>query len=234
MSAVLTYGPGTALSYRSGGHHLGLRRTERRLIDVTAQRGRRPQTGIQLHYGRIEQDEITVVDAIPVTTCARTLLDLAAVLDQNRLEQAINQAEILDLFDATELNRLIDRYPHRRGIRTLRAALGADFTGITRSDLEDLFVDFVHRQRLPMPELNVPMRLDGSWIEVDCVWRRQRVIVEADGRTTHHTRAAFENDRRRDRALQVRGWRVLRVTSRQLTSDRESLAADLRKLLTYT
>ncbi len=231
MAAVLTYGPGAAASYRSAAHHLGLRRTDRELIEVTARRGRRPQPGIQIHYDRIEKDEITVVDAIPVTRCARTLLDLAGALNQHRLEQAINQAEVHRLFDANELGFLIKRYPRRRGLKTLRAILGAEPHGITRSDLEDLFVDFIHHERLPMPELNVNVWLGDRWIEADCLWRRQRVIVEVDSRGVHDTQGSFESDRARDRALQVLGWRVIRITWRQLQHEADAIAADLRRLL---
>jgi very-short-patch-repair endonuclease len=67
--------------------------------------------------------------------------------------------------------------------------------------------------------------------ECDCVWREQRVAVELDSRTVHDTSAAFERDRARDRALQAAGWRVVRVTWRQLHGEPDGLAADLRRIL---
>jgi len=63
------------------------------------------------------------------------------------------------------------------------------------------------------------------------VWRGPRVIVELDGRATHHTTLAFDNDRERDRILMAHGWRVMRVTWRQPCRDPEALAYDLRTLL---
>jgi very-short-patch-repair endonuclease len=68
-------------------------------------------------------------------------------------------------------------------------------------------------------------------MEVDAAWRRQRLIVELDGYAFHGTRAAFERDRARDRRLAAKGWRVLRVTWRDVEHRKEELAADLRALL---
>jgi very-short-patch-repair endonuclease len=68
-------------------------------------------------------------------------------------------------------------------------------------------------------------------MECDCVWRPQRLIVELDGRATHDTAAAFERDRARDRLLQAAGWRVVRITWRQLHHDEDRIFADLRELL---
>jgi hypothetical protein len=231
MAAVLASGTAAALSYRSAAHHIGIRRTDRTLIEVTASRGRRPQSGIQLHYDPLAPDEITVHEGIPVTTCARTLLDLASVLDRHRLERAIIQAEVLEIFNAGAIALLLDRHPRHRGASLLRAALDANPQGITRSDLEDLFVDFRHRYCLPIPELNASIWLGDRWIEVDCLWRPQRVIVELDSHTFHGTGTSFESDRARDRELQARGWRVIRVTWRQLHQEADSLAADLCRLL---
>jgi very-short-patch-repair endonuclease len=78
--------------------------------------------------------------------------------------------------------------------------------------------------------LNALLELDGRWIEADCLWRTQRVIVELDGGKAHRTRSAFESDRERDRRLQAAGWRVIRVTWRQM-DDSKAILDDLRKLL---
>jgi very-short-patch-repair endonuclease len=88
------------------------------------------------------------------------------------------------------------------------------------------------KHKLPKPTLNVPLQLGSDWIEVDCLWRDQRVIAELDGHAAHGTRAAFERDRNRDRALQALGWRTVRVTWRQLHEHESAVVADLRRLLT--
>jgi very-short-patch-repair endonuclease len=78
------------------------------------------------------------------------------------------------------------------------------------------------------------MALRGRFVEVDCLWRRHRLIAELDGHHTHATSMAFERDRARDRALSVEGWRVIRITWRQLRDQAQELEEDLRVLLRST
>jgi very-short-patch-repair endonuclease len=128
---------------------------------------------------------------------------------------------------------LIERYPGRRGVGRLRAVLERAEAGltITRSRLEDLFRDFVQAAGLPGPRFNDRVQVAGGWIEVDCLWRSRRLVVELDGHAFHSTVEDFERDRARDRALTTAGWRVARVTWRQLHEAPGELSADLRRLL---
>ena len=75
------------------------------------------------------------------------------------------------------------------------------------------------------------MPVGDRWFEVDCLWRAERLIVELDGRTFHYTAAAFERDRERDRLLLAAGWRVIRITWRQLIREPARLVRDLRAVL---
>ena len=63
------------------------------------------------------------------------------------------------------------------------------------------------------------------------MWREARLIVEVDGYAFHSSRSAFERDRRRDAALAGSGWRVVRVTWRQLTDEPEAVVATLAAAL---
>jgi very-short-patch-repair endonuclease len=74
----------------------------------------------------------------------------------------------------------------------------------------------------------------GDHGELDATWEDARLVVELDGYATHGTRRAFEAHRARDRALQVAGWRVVRITWRQLTTDADTIARQLRSLLRDT
>jgi predicted transcriptional regulator of viral defense system len=228
MAAVLAAGPGAALSHRSAAALWDLRRGGPSRIEVSVGRQRRPRSGITVHHVPLPPDETTVVDGIPVTTVARTLLDLAGVLPQPQLERAIERAEALRYADSPSLDALLHRYPTRPGTRTLRQIRARGITPtFTRSELEDRFLAFADAHGLPRPETNVWL---GD-IEVDFLWRAERLIVELDGRETHLTAAAFERDRARDRALQAAGWRVVRITWRQLHEEAGALAKDLARLL---
>jgi len=232
MAAVLAAGPGAALSHRSAATLWGLRRPVATAVELTAGSHRR-RPGIRAHRASLAPDEVTISNAIPVTTVPRTLLDLAAVVPRRELERAINEAEVLRLTDSLCLDDLIRRYPRRHGVAALRMVLAAGRAGfgVTRSELEDRFLEFLDRAGLPRPEVNAIVEARGRRFEVDCVWRRQRLIVELDGRMAHGTGTAFERDRSRDRRLMVAGWRALRITWRQLLDEPDVIEADLRRLL---
>jgi very-short-patch-repair endonuclease len=231
LAAVLAGGEGAVLSHRSAAALWGFGAAVH--LDVTAPDTHRVRPGIQIHSSRLPPDEVTVERAIPLTTVPRTILDLAAVVQADQVERAINEAEFRRLTDPLSLADLVARYPGRRGIRTIKAILYRlrDGATITRSELESRFLAFLRTTGLPLPSLNTWLRLGARSIECDCVWRVQRLVVELDGHAAHHTTAAFERDRARDRALNARGWRTVRVTWRQLHQEPEALAVDLRKLL---
>jgi very-short-patch-repair endonuclease len=103
--------------------------------------------------------------------------------------------------------------------------------GITQSDLEEVFVEFLDEYGLPRPRLNATLPVRGRLLRPDCMWSEQRLLAELDGREAHGTDKAFESDRWRDRILLVEGWRSTRITWRQLRDERDQIAADLRGLL---
>jgi len=233
IAAVLAVGPGGALSHRSAAALWGMRETARGRVDVTVPRMLRSRSAIQVHLARLAADELTVARGIPVTIPARTLLDLAAVVGPRALERAIDEAEVLRLTSALSLADLVGRHPGRRGVPAIRRILDAGRVGatITRSELEDRLLALLDGAGLPRPDVNARVEIAGGWVEADCVWRAGGLVVELDGYASHGTRSAFERDRARDRALQVAGWRVVRVTWRQLHERPDAVASELRMLL---
>ena len=194
-------------------------------IDVTTTRQLRPRPGIRIH--RTRQLEATRRDEIPLTTPARTLLDLATHLDERALARAIEEAQLLRITTPAQLTSLNARSSGRHGARALTTALQqAHDPRLTRSEAERRFLDLIRAARLPAPETNV--RVAGY--EVDFLWRAQRLVVEVDGFAYHSSRAAFERDRRKDAALQAAGLRVVRVTYRQIADEREVLIARIATL----
>ena len=167
---------------------------------------------------------MTTNAGIPVTTLARTLLDLTDVVPRQALKRAINESEYLQPLDMTALRAVVDRNPGRRGATLLKAA--DEPPNLTRSDLEDRLLALCARHDLPMPLTNQVV----CGHEVDAHWPSTKLVVELDGYAAHTTRRAFQNDRERDRLLVRAGYRPVRVTDRDLR-DETALAGELRELL---
>ena len=144
----------------------------------------------------------------------------------------MEQAEALRLADSTPLAALVARYPGRRGTAVLKEILRSESraAGITRSELEDRFLRFLADRGLPAPRTNVSLQIGEDWIEADCVWSDERVVVELDSWSHHGSKGAFRRDRTRDRRLKVAGWEPIRVTSWDLDQDAERLETDLLAL----
>ena len=229
MAAVLAYGAGAVLSHRSAAALWGIRPSSRRTEDVTSPHGSRAtRPGITVHRTRrLAASDRDVEDGIPVTNVARTLLDLAEVLHPAGLAHAIEATERLRLFDLRSIESVMARNPGRRGLRPLRSALAVyREPSITRSGLERRFLRVCREAGLPPPETNVRI----ADLEVDAVWREDRLAVELDS-GYHATTAAFERDRVRDATLQLAGYRIVRITDRRLEHRRDEVTDTLRSLL---
>jgi very-short-patch-repair endonuclease len=164
-------------------------------------------------------EEVTIKDGVPVTTVARTLLDLADVLDTRALRRAITEAEYRNLYDHTAVIAVVEMNPGRRTKKLMTAATEGKLHR-TRSPLEDRFVRMLERWGVEDPECNV--HLEGY--EVDFLWRGVSLAVELDGLDAHGTRDALRRDRRKDRTLWRAGVRVMRLTSDALNAEDEVLA----------
>jgi hypothetical protein len=214
LAAVLACGPGAALSHGSGAALWEIRQSNSALVDVTVptRAGRIRRKGIRIHRsGRLAPEEVTIRSGIPVTTVARTLLDLADVLDPQALRRAVTEAEYTNRFDLPSLNAVVESNPGRRSRKLMTAALEGRHHR-TRSPLEDRFLAFIERWGVEEPESNV--WLEGY--EVDFIWTRVGLVVELDGVAAHGTHRAINADRLRDRVLWRRGIRTMRLTSEAL------------------
>jgi hypothetical protein len=235
MAAVLACGPDAVLSHRSAAALHGLRSSGSSRIDVTVPRRTRQKPGLRTHSSKtLTRADITTVNGIRCTTVARTLLDMAGVIDRRQLERALDQAEILHVFDLTAIDEQIARHPTRRGAKKLQAILEEHYVGSTPTwnDFEEAFLALTRRSGLPDPECNLLLDLhDGDHpIRVDFAWPEQRIAVEADSKRFHLTQQGFENDRRRDQRLTAADWRALRTTWRQIHYAPAELEETLRTL----
>ena len=227
-AAVLACGPEAALGYQSAAAFHGIRQTARRDIDVlTPRRGRKGHDGIDLHRVRtLDPRDVTVIDHIRVTTVARTLVDLAGILDEPGLEKAIQQSEMRNLLDLHATLDAIERANGRRGTSVLRDLLD-DSRPPSMNEIEQRFFDLCRTAGLPLPQTQVPV---GPYV-VDFLWPEHRVVVETDGAKVHRTRRAFETDKVKAADLAVYGLTLIPVTWRRLTRRPHEIEATLRAVL---
>jgi very-short-patch-repair endonuclease len=153
-------------------------------------------------------------------------VDIAGEVSRERLEQALIRAERQGQLDWAALRKSASGKP---GTRKLRAVIDQfdPLAPQANDGIERTFLRLIRKANLPKPEVNV-------WIhnhEVDFFWREQRLIVELDSREFHLTPAAFENDRRRDIALQALGYTVIRITHRRLIEEPAAVIRELRYFL---
>jgi very-short-patch-repair endonuclease len=228
MAAALAGGPEALLSHTSAGGLWGMIDPVPGPVHVTASGGGHRRIGIVFHRADDLGEIRRVRDRIPVTTPTRTVLDLAAVLSTRRLGRAIERADRHGLLEVAELVQLCEASTGLKGTGRLSSLLAQHrpFPD-TRSELERRFLRLCRDAGLPRPAVNVPVK----GLEVDCVWLPQRLVVELDGYAFHGDRRSFERDRQRDAALQLGGYRVVRVTHRRLAHEPEAVVAEVRVLL---
>jgi very-short-patch-repair endonuclease/predicted transcriptional regulator of viral defense system len=207
MAAVLCAGPAAVLSHRSAAALWGLMKPSAHPTEVTAT-AERKHPGLRTHVTSLTAADRTIHDGIPVTSVARTLLDLAAVAP-GRLDRALEESERLELFDLREVEELLARSRGRRGVARLRIALAVYREPVfSRSELERRFLRLVRRESLPL----LAMNCNVAGHEVDALWPEEQLIVELDGYEYHRTRRAYEDDRLRDDNLALAGHDVVRLT----------------------
>jgi hypothetical protein len=208
MAAVLALGDGAVVSHRSAAalwDLLPANPTAAIDISVPGESGRKKRLGIRLHRCiSLEPTAVTRRYGIPVTTPARTIVDLRHLVSDRELRRAVRQAELL-------------------GLHIGSAAVSDG----TRSELEFRFLELCRRNGIPAPAVNV--RIGG--LIVDFVWNEPRLIVETDGYKYHRGRIAFEDDRARDLKLRALGYDVIRLTYHQVVDRPDDVRVAMRRAL---
>lgn len=227
-AAVLAAGPGAALCDLPAALHWELleRGDERPHVVVRGSGGRRRRPGCTVHVSPgLGARDVVEWRGVPVTTVARTLVDLARTRDEALLKAAVRGAERRRRIDVGTLRSEVAGRPHDVGAARLARLLRRYApVGLSESDLEAAFLELcaVHGLPLPVQQVRRPgMRLDFLWPEA-------RLVVEVDGRETHDTAIAFADDRRRDRALVAAGFTVLRFTWAEVVHEPALVAREVR------
>jgi very-short-patch-repair endonuclease len=226
IAAVYSCGDEALASHRAAAGLWGLLRGAQP-IEVTAPRGCKPKDGFILHRSRlIHPADRALIHNIPVTSLARTIVDLADVLPEERLADAVHESEVKRLFDLRAIEQILERLPGRKGRHKLTRVLTAykDVQPFTRSRAERLVLRMCENHGLPTPSTN-------RWVgahEVDFYWPAAKLVLEFDGSAVHRTTKAFYDDRKRDRFLAAQGIHVVRATERDELS---ALAGELLQIL---
>jgi very-short-patch-repair endonuclease len=227
--ALLYLRQDSVISHRAAAGLWGLI-PEPELVQVTVigrHVGSRP--GLRLHrVAGLDIRDVRILDGLPVTSPARTLIDFASEADEAQLLRAVAEGRVAGLINDADLTAAIARCPRRPGTGRLNLVRRQEVgRAPTRSDAERLLLSVVRKAELPEPMVNV--RLLG--FEVDFLWREARLVIEMDGYAAHGHRGAFEKDRRRDQVLIAAGYRVIRVTWRQLCEEPVAVVARIAQAL---
>ncbi|HTW11714.1 MAG TPA: type IV toxin-antitoxin system AbiEi family antitoxin domain-containing protein [Solirubrobacteraceae bacterium] len=235
MAAALQLRGNAAVSGPAAAAVWGLLETVPETVELTVVgRNARPQPGLRIRrVPTLDHRDVRWKAGIPLTAPARTLIDLAAARpDPLELENALAQALHRSLTTGAQIRAALERAPGRPGsamLRTLTAALAGAHTdpARTRSVYERKLLELIVAAGLPKPVTNVPV----AGHEVDMLWPEHKLVVEFDGFAFHHDRKAFETDRLRDQHLVVAGYRVIRITARQLDQAPFAVIANLAAAL---
>jgi len=226
MAAVLACGEGAVLSHGSAATLWGITKEWRTPLEVTARSARR-RDRLRIHRSKtLTENDITEHFGIPVTTPARTLLDVAGRLDDAALARAVNDLRLAHYLHLRDLADLLDRHPPTQAKR-LRKHLAHPRRAPTRSEFEDAFLLFAKRHGLPDPLVNTYV----AGHEADILFPAHKLAIELDGYETHGTREQFERDRDRDPDLLAAGVATVRLTWDRMHEQAEREAARLRRIL---
>jgi very-short-patch-repair endonuclease len=224
-AAVLYAGRDSGLSGATGAYWWGIAHELPRRFDVVSPKRKVWLPEVRVH--RATRIELVHHNRLPVTTVARTVVDLAATAPLKVVRRALSKADYENLLDVRAVEAELGRGV--KGANKVRIALERHTVALarSRSELERALVTFCERHHIPLPLINIKFQ---GWT-VDAVWLDQKVAVEVDGYGGHRSPAQLEEDHARDMALRAAGFIVLRYTWKQLTREPELVAADLQRAL---
>jgi hypothetical protein len=176
--------------------------------------------GLFARGDRIEDDEITIIDGMPVTTPTRTVLDLGCWYPMTSAVAAIDSLARATEIKAADVELLAQRYPGRRGIARARLAITL-FDAGAQSPKETWLRLVLINAGLPRPQTQIPVRDEtGNAIAyLDMGWEDVKVAVEYDGDQHRSDRYQYNVDVRRSEILHRLGWTVIRVVAADRPAD---------------
>lgn len=230
-AAILTSPSPIWVSHGSALHLLGVLGSDPKPdpVHVCTRDVRLRRPGIAAHRAiDLADDEVRICGGLPCTTAARSILDIAADGNRERVEYLLGQVFVARQASRGAMLVVIGRHPGRAGVGLIHDLLESDRgPAVTRSAPERRLLALVRAAQLPAPMVN---SLVVGW-EVDFLWPDARLIVEVDAQSTHSDPRAFERDRRKDAQLLLAGYSVIRVTRRQLEREPHAVIARIAAAL---
>ncbi len=180
-------------------------------------------------------EDRTVIEGIPCTRAARTIIDLASALEQRQLELALEDALRRRLLNVSWVERRLRTLGSTRwGSRYLSRLLSMRKSreALTDSALEARVFQTLREAGLPRPERQFMVITDEELIaRVDFAYPKQRLIIEADGYRYHQDFRAWTNDRDRLNKLAAKGWRVMHARWNDVDEDRDDFVQRVQEAL---
>jgi hypothetical protein len=230
LAAVRACGARAVLSGLAAAHLLGLVKGRVPAPEVTVPTARRVRGAIVHRARRLHPDDTDVWLRIPVTSAARTIVDIAACLPPEELARAVHEGGVLHSVTPADVAAALGRRANVRGAGVLREILDGR-RRIALSVLEERFLRLLDEAALPLPRTNEPAGRGLEGRRLDAHWPELGVTVELDSYRFHNSRHAWEQDRRREREAHARGDEFRRYTWDDVTGDTRQLIRELRDLL---
>jgi very-short-patch-repair endonuclease len=229
LAGVLASGPHALLSHFSAAWLLDLLATDPIPVHVTTPVSRKGRGSLSLHHSRTLVDaDRGFAEGIPVTSAARTALDLAPRVRFRSLRRLLRRAEDLRLFDLNDFHSVLARNRGHGGTVKLEQALAIyEPPRLTRSELERELVAAFEGAGLPRPSTSFVV----AGYELDIYWPELRFAVEIDVYATHGAHEPFEQDRLRDEDLKLAGVELTRVTGRRFEREPRQVVERISRLL---
>jgi very-short-patch-repair endonuclease len=238
MGACLWIGPEAVASHTSAAGLLKLDGVPFPGIEVTTSKSRNPErTGVMVHRSQsLPTEDKTVIEGIPCTRAARTIIDLASALEEHQLELALEDALRRRLVNVPWLYRRLRALgtTGRRGSRSLARFLSLRKSGeaLTDSALEARVFQTLRKAGLPRPERQFMITTKEEFIaQVDFAYPKQRLIIEADGYRYHQDLQTWTHDRDRLSKLAADGWRVMHARWKDVAVGQDDFVKRVQKAL---
>jgi very-short-patch-repair endonuclease len=237
MAASLYAGDGALVSHGTAGLLWGIDGARALTTELWVPSSRKTEIkGLTLHRGtRLDRADRTTFGPIPITSAVRTLIDLSARMQDDRLVASMEHAFRRGLVTPERLGARVEalRRSGRPGAGRLAALLAGRESGpALESALEAKVWLLLRRSGVPLPRRQFWVAVPGGRYRLDFAWPEQRVGLECDGWEHHGTRSAFVADRARLAELAAARWRILPVTWKACTRESERVERWLRSALT--